>query len=37
LYQIAIQLPASLPAGIAAIRATVGGFTSPAGVNLFVQ
>ena len=37
LYQIAIQLPASLPSGIAAIRAGAGGFTSPAAVNLFVQ
>ena len=37
LYQIAVQLPASLPSGIAAIRASVGGFTSPAGVSLFVQ
>jgi uncharacterized protein (TIGR03437 family) len=37
LYQIAIQLPASLPSGNAAIHASVGGFTSPAGVNLFVK
>jgi uncharacterized protein (TIGR03437 family) len=37
LYQIAIQLPTSLASGVAAIRASVGGFTSPAGVNLFVQ
>jgi uncharacterized protein (TIGR03437 family) len=37
LYQIAVQLPASLPSGMAAIRASVGGFTSPAGVSLFVQ
>jgi uncharacterized protein (TIGR03437 family) len=37
LYQIAIQLPATLPSGIVAIRASVGGYTSPAGVNLFVQ
>jgi uncharacterized protein (TIGR03437 family) len=37
LYQIAIQLPASLATGIAAIRASVAGYTSPAGVNLLVQ
>jgi uncharacterized protein (TIGR03437 family) len=37
LYQIAIQLPASVPVGLSAIRASVGGYTSPAGVNLFVQ
>jgi uncharacterized protein (TIGR03437 family) len=37
LYQIAIQLPASLGTGISAIRASVGGYTSPAGVNLLVQ
>jgi len=37
LYQIAIQLPASVPLGVVAIRASVGGYTSPAGVNLFVQ
>jgi len=37
LYQVAIQLSASLPAGVQAVRATVGGFSSPAGVNVFVQ
>jgi uncharacterized protein (TIGR03437 family) len=37
LYQVAIQLPASVPSGVVAIRASVGGYTSPAGVNLFVQ
>jgi uncharacterized protein (TIGR03437 family) len=37
LYQIAIQLPSSVPTGIVAIRASVGGYTSPAGVSLFVQ
>ena len=37
LYQVAIQLPAAVPSGVVAIRASVGGYTSPAGVNLFVQ
>ena len=37
LYQIAVQLPASLASGNLAIRATIGGYASPAGVNLFVQ
>ena len=37
LYQIAIQLPASVPLGLSAVRASVGGYTSPAGVNLFIQ
>jgi uncharacterized protein (TIGR03437 family) len=37
LYQIAIQIPAAVASGDAAIRATAGGFTSPAGVNVFVK
>jgi len=37
LYQVAIQLPASLPSGNLAIRASVQGFNSATGVNLFVQ
>ena len=37
LYQIAIQLPATLATGIAAIRVSVSGYSSPTGVNLLVQ
>jgi uncharacterized protein (TIGR03437 family) len=38
LYQIAIQLPATLPAtGDVDIRATAGGVSSPAGVKIFVS
>ena len=37
LYQIAIRMPASLPSGNSWIRASVGGFTSTAGVNVFVR
>ena len=37
LYQVAIQLPASLPTGVAAIQATVSGVTSPTGINLYIQ
>jgi uncharacterized protein (TIGR03437 family) len=37
LYQVAIQLPASLPSGNLAIRASVQGFNSATGVNLFVR
>jgi uncharacterized protein (TIGR03437 family) len=36
LYQITIQLPATLPTGMLAVQATVGGVTTPAGVSLFV-
>jgi uncharacterized protein (TIGR03437 family) len=36
LYQIAIQLPATLPSGAVAVQATVGGVSSPAGVSIFV-
>lgn len=36
LYQIAIEVPRSLPAGNAAVVATSGGTPSPAGVNLFI-
>jgi uncharacterized protein (TIGR03437 family) len=37
LYQIAIQMPASLPSGNSVIRASIGGFTSAAGVSVFVR
>ena len=37
LYQIAIQLPASVSNGDLAVQASVGGFQSPAGVNIFVS
>jgi uncharacterized protein (TIGR03437 family) len=36
LYQIAVQLPASLPAGVAVVQASMGGVQSPGGVDLFV-
>jgi uncharacterized protein (TIGR03437 family) len=36
LYQIAIQLPNSVPTGIVSIQASVGGFQSPSGINIFV-
>ena len=36
LYQIAVQLPASLPPGIAVVQASMGGVQSPGGVDLFV-
>jgi uncharacterized protein (TIGR03437 family) len=36
LYQIAVQLPASLPAGIAVVQASIGGVQSPGGVDLLV-
>lgn len=37
LYQIAIQLPSSMPDGDYPIQATIGGVTSPAGVLLSVK
>jgi uncharacterized protein (TIGR03437 family) len=37
LYQIAIQLPASLSNGDLAVQASVGGFQSPVGINIFVS
>jgi len=37
LYQIAIQLPAALASGKAAVQASAGGVTSPTGVNIFVK
>ncbi|MDE3164731.1 MAG: VCBS repeat-containing protein [Acidobacteriota bacterium] len=37
LYQIAIQLPQNVPAGKAAVQATVGGVPSPAGISLFIS
>ncbi len=36
LYQVAIQLPASLPAGDVTLQASVGGVQSPDGVKLFI-
>ena len=36
LYQVAIQLPASIPSGSLAIQVSVAGVLSPAGVVLFV-
>jgi len=37
LYQIAIQLPASVPTGTVAIQASVGGAMSPAGILIYVS
>jgi uncharacterized protein (TIGR03437 family) len=37
LFQVAIQLPASLAGGGSAVQATSGGISSPARVNIFVQ
>lgn len=36
LYQIAIQLPATMPAGAASIQASVGGVMSPASAQIFI-
>jgi uncharacterized protein (TIGR03437 family) len=36
LYQVAIQLPDSLPAGALPVQASVSGFQSPGGVTLYV-
>jgi len=36
LYQIAIQLPASVPTGAVALQASVGQVTSPAGVSIYI-
>jgi uncharacterized protein (TIGR03437 family) len=36
LYQVAVQLPASLPAGDVTLQASVGGVQSPTGVKLFI-
>ncbi|HUA63758.1 MAG TPA: IPT/TIG domain-containing protein [Verrucomicrobiae bacterium] len=36
LYQVAIQLPSSLPAGTLAVQISVGGVLSQAGVSLYV-
>ena len=35
-YQIAIQLPDSVPSGEVLIKATVGGFNTPDNVYLFI-
>ncbi len=37
LYQVAIQLPASVPTGVVPIQASVAGVTSPATVMLYVS
>jgi len=37
LYQVAIQLPASIPAGVVSIQASGGGVQSPAGIATFVS
>jgi uncharacterized protein (TIGR03437 family) len=37
LYQIAIQLPASVPTGVVAIQASAGTVNSPSGTTIFVQ
>jgi uncharacterized protein (TIGR03437 family) len=36
LYQIAIQLPATMPVGAASIQASVGGVMSPASAQIFI-
>jgi uncharacterized protein (TIGR03437 family) len=36
LYQVTIQLPATVPTGVVAVQASVGGATTQAGVILFV-
>ena len=36
LYQIAIQLPPSVPTGTVAVQASMGGVQSPGGIDLFV-
>jgi uncharacterized protein (TIGR03437 family) len=36
LYQLTVQLPASLPAGTLAVQASVGGVQTPTGVMLYV-
>jgi uncharacterized protein (TIGR03437 family) len=37
LYQIAIQLPSTIPTGLVTIQASVGGAMSPAGTTIFVS
>ncbi|HUB80343.1 MAG TPA: SBBP repeat-containing protein [Bryobacteraceae bacterium] len=37
LYQVAIQLPASVPTGIVSVQASVEQATSPTGISLFVS
>lgn len=37
LYQIAIQLPASVPTGTVAVQASVGGTASPSGISIYVS
>jgi len=37
LYQVAIQLPASLPSGALAVQASLGGVQSPTGVLMLVS
>jgi uncharacterized protein (TIGR03437 family) len=36
LYQITIQLPATVPTGAVAVQASVGGVSTPAGVTIFI-
>jgi uncharacterized protein (TIGR03437 family) len=37
LYQVAVQLPASVPTGVVAVQASAGGAISPAGISLYVS
>jgi uncharacterized protein (TIGR03437 family) len=37
LYQVAIQLPDSVPIGDVAVQASAGGFQSPTGVNIYIS
>jgi len=37
LYQVTIQLPANVPTGAAAIQASAGGVSTPAGVTILVE
>jgi uncharacterized protein (TIGR03437 family) len=36
LYQVAVQLPSSLPAGDVLLQASVGGVQSPTGIKVFI-
>jgi uncharacterized protein (TIGR03437 family) len=35
LYQVTIQLPATVPTGAVAVQASAGGVQTPAGVSIF--
>jgi uncharacterized protein (TIGR03437 family) len=37
LYQVAIQLPSTVPTGVVSLQAAVGGVVSPVGVSLYVS